>query len=66
MNTLLHHPVRTIEHEAQHLRELEREGESAETPLVALLGVATVVLPLGALMIGLVFLATRLATGAFF
>jgi hypothetical protein len=31
-------PVRSIEQEAHHLREIEQAGESAETPYIAALG----------------------------
>jgi hypothetical protein len=31
-------PIHSIEHEAHHLYEVERAGESAETPLIAIVG----------------------------
>jgi hypothetical protein len=31
-------PVRSIEREAHHLHEIEKSGESAETPYIAVLG----------------------------
>ena len=36
-------PLRAIEREAHHLRTVERVGESAETPLIAILGLAITV-----------------------
>jgi|HubBroStandDraft_1064217.scaffolds.fasta_scaffold2535693_1 hypothetical protein len=65
MSTFIHHPIRVVEDEFQHLREVESEGESAETPLIALAAVATVVLPLALLMVALAFGIARLVTGAF-
>ena len=32
------HPIQAIERSAHHLHEVERLGESAETPLIAILG----------------------------
>jgi hypothetical protein len=51
----LPHPVRSVLDEAHVLAEIERDGESGETPFIAMLGVASVVLPLGALMMVLAF-----------
>jgi hypothetical protein len=51
----LHHPVRSALDEAHVLSEIERAGESGETPFIAMLGVASLVAPLGALMIVLAF-----------
>jgi hypothetical protein len=65
MSTFLHHPLRRIEDEVQHLREVERQGESTETVVIALAGVALVVLPLALLMMALAFAIARLVTGAF-
>jgi hypothetical protein len=31
-------PIRGAEHEAQHLHEVEQEGESGATPLIAIAG----------------------------
>ena len=53
----LRHPVRGVEDEAHHLREIEREGESGETPFIAILGVLLFLLPIAAVMMGLAFLA---------
>lgn len=54
-------PIRAIEAEAERLREIEREGESAETPLVAILGVILFLLPIVLLVLGLAFAAYYLA-----
>ena len=43
------------------MREIEREGESAETPLVAILGVILFLLPIVLLVLGLAFAAYFLA-----
>ena len=58
----LRHPVREIEAEVEHLREVEREGESGETPFIAILGVVLFLLPIVALVLGLSFAAYYLAT----
>jgi hypothetical protein len=65
MSTFIQHPVRVVEHEVQHLHEIERDGQSAETPLIALVAVAAALLPLAALMIALAFAIAWLVTGAF-
>jgi hypothetical protein len=56
------HPVREIEADVEHLREVEREGESGETPFIAILGVVLFLLPIVALVLGLSFAAYYLAT----
>ena len=56
------HPVREIEADAEHLREIERKGESAEAPLVAILGIILFLLPIVALILGLSFAAYYLST----
>jgi hypothetical protein len=58
----LRHPVREIEAEAEHLIEIEKRGESAETPLVAILGIVLFLLPIVALILGLAFAAYYLST----
>jgi hypothetical protein len=58
----LRHPVRRIEAEAEHLREVERVGESGETPFVAILGIVLFLLPIVALILGVAFAAYYLAT----
>jgi hypothetical protein len=55
-------PFRKLEAEAHHLEEVERAGESAETPLIVFLGVFLFLLPIFALMLGLAFAAYYLAT----
>ena len=54
-------PVRKIESEAEHLREIEEVGESGETPFIAIVGVVLFLLPIFALMLGLAFGAYFLA-----
>jgi hypothetical protein len=64
MSAFMHHPIRAIEHEAHHLIEVEDAGESAETPLLALLGPASFLLPLAALIVGIAFGVAWLVTGS--
>jgi hypothetical protein len=54
-------PVRAVEAEAHHLHEVEREGESGETPLIAILGVVIFLLPIVLIVLGLTFAAYYLA-----
>jgi hypothetical protein len=56
------HPVREIEAEVEHLRDVEREGESGETPFVAILGIIIFLLPIVLLILGLAFAAYYLAS----
>jgi len=53
----LRFPVREVE----HLHEIEQKGESAETPLIAILGLILFLLPIFAVMLGLAFGAYYLA-----
>ena len=55
------HPVREVEAEVEHLQQIEHEGTSAATPLVAILGVVLFLLPIVALILGLSFAAYYLA-----
>jgi hypothetical protein len=57
----LRHPVREIEAEVEHLVEIEQAGESAETPLIAFLGLILFLLPIFLVMVGLAFAAYYLA-----
>jgi hypothetical protein len=59
--TRVRRPVRAIESEVEHLREVEREGKSAETPFVAILGIVLFLLPIVAIVLGLAFAAYYLA-----
>ena len=52
------HPV----HEVEHLRELEHEGASEATPLVAIIGIVLFLLPIVFLILGLAFAAFYLAS----
>jgi hypothetical protein len=54
-------PVREIEAEAEHLLEVEREGKSEATPLIAILGVVLFLAPIVLLILGLAFAAYYLA-----
>jgi hypothetical protein len=57
----LRHPVREVEAEVEHLHEVERAGESAETPLIAFLGLILFLLPIFLLMLGIAFAAYYIA-----
>jgi hypothetical protein len=57
----LRHPVREIEAEVDHLVEVERKGESGETPFIVLIGVVLFLLPIVLLVLGLAFAAYYLA-----
>jgi hypothetical protein len=50
-------PVRKLEDEAHHLREVEQEGESAEAPFIAILGVFLFLFPIFLLMLGIALAA---------
>ena len=56
------HPIRSAEHEAEHLYQVADEGASAATPAIVYGGVLAVVLPLALIMFGVVSLAVYLAT----
>lgn len=56
----LRHPIRSAAHEAHVLAEIEKAGDRPETPLLAVVGVMSVVLPIGALMMVLAFTAAWL------
>jgi hypothetical protein len=60
MSSFVHHPVRALEHEAEHLIDVERLGDSGGTPFIVLLGVASFILPILALMMLLAFVAAWL------
>lgn len=57
----LRRPVQEIEAQAEHLLEVEREGESETTPLIAILGVILFLTPIVLLILGLAFAAYYLA-----
>ena len=59
--SVLRIPVRKIEAEAEHLREVEQAGESGEAPFIAILGLILFLLPIFLLMAGLAFAAYYLA-----
>jgi hypothetical protein len=56
----LRHPIRSAVREAHVLAEVEKAGDSPETPLLAIVGVMSVVLPIGAVMMVLAFTAAWL------
>jgi hypothetical protein len=57
----LRHPVRKIEDEAHHLREVEERGESGETALIVFAGVILFLLPIFLVMLVIIFGAYFLA-----
>ena len=57
----LRHPLSRIEVEADHLREVERAGESGETPYIVMLGLLFFLVPLFLLLVGLAFAGYYLA-----
>ena len=50
-------PAKKLEAEAQHLYEIEEEGTSGETPIIAIATVILFLLPIFLFMLGLVFAA---------
>jgi hypothetical protein len=54
-------PIRKVEAEADHLREVERVGYAGATPLIAILGIFLFLLPIFAFMLGVAFAAYYLA-----
>ncbi len=55
------HPVQALEHEVEHLHEVERSGESGETPFIAIAGIILFLLPIALVMLGAAFAAYYLA-----
>ena len=57
-----HRSLRAFSGEVHHLRDLERAGDSAATPLIALLGLlALIIVPAFLLLLGIGFAAYYLA-----
>jgi hypothetical protein len=57
----LRHPVRKTEAEAAHLHEVEREGDSGETPFIAILGLLLFLIPIFLVIVGISFAAYSIA-----
>jgi hypothetical protein len=55
-------PIRGAEHEAHHLHEIEQEGESGATPLIAILGLLLFLGSIFIVLLGLALLAYNLAS----
>ena len=55
------HPVRSTEDEAHHLHEVERAGESGETPYIAVMGLIVFLGSVFLLMLGIALAAYYLA-----
>ena len=54
-------PIQEVEAEAHHLHEVEKVGESGETPFIAILGVFLFLVPVAASMMLVALAATYLA-----
>jgi hypothetical protein len=54
-------PLRKVEAEADHLRDVEQHGEAGSTPYIAVLGVFFFLLPIFVFMLGVAFAAYYLA-----
>lgn len=54
-------PVEAVEHEAEHLHDIEKDGSAGATPYIALLGVFLFLLPIAAFMMIVAFSAFYLA-----
>jgi hypothetical protein len=54
-------PIQTVEHEAEHLHEIELDGSAGATPYIAILGVFLFVVPLAAFLMIVAFSAYYLA-----
>ena len=55
-------PIRGAEHEAQHLHEIEQQGESGATPLIAILGLLVFLGSIFVVLLVLALLAYNLAS----
>ena len=51
------HPIQSLEHEVEHLHEIEQRGEAGETPYIAIAGVFLFLLPIFCFMVGVAFAA---------
>jgi outer membrane protein assembly factor BamB len=56
------HPIRTVQHEVEHLREVAEAGESEATPAILIGRILTIVLPVAALMLGVTVGISMLVT----
>jgi hypothetical protein len=54
-------PIRGAEHEAHHLHEVEQQGESGVTPLIAILGLVFFLGSIFLVLLALALLAYNLA-----
>ena len=54
-------PMREVEEEVRHLHDVERAGESAETPYIAMLGLVVFLGSVFLVMVGVAFGAYYLA-----
>jgi len=60
----MYRPIRAAVHEAKHLHQLERAGESEWTPWIALAGLILFFAAIGLLMFGIVEAASYLLASA--
>jgi hypothetical protein len=59
--SFLRRPVQGIEAEAEHLIDVEREGESEATPFIAIVGIILFLIPIFLVILGLSLAAYYLA-----
>jgi len=50
-------PIQAIEHEVEHLHEVEQRGEAGETPFIAIAGMMLFLLPIFCFLVGVSFAA---------
>ena len=56
------HPIRSAEHEVEHLEEIAQKGESPATPAILAGGLLAILIPIVAILIGAAFLIPYLVT----
>jgi outer membrane protein assembly factor BamB len=56
------HPIRSAEHEVEHLEEIAQKGESLATPAILAGGLLAILIPIVAILIGAAFLIPYLVT----
>jgi len=60
----LRHPARTVEHEAEHVYDVARQGESPKTPAILIAGVALTVVSFFTVALVLAYVIAYLVTGS--
>jgi hypothetical protein len=54
-DSVVRHPIRTTVHDAEHLRDIAAEGQSAATPAIIAAAVIVFITPVAALLMVLAF-----------